>query len=348
MKLSACMIVKNEAKMLAETLPSLSQYVDEIIIVDTGSTDETIKVAQKYGAKVSSFAWINDFAAARNESLRLATGDWIIWPDADEFFQERDLKLLRENIQGSNAQALSLTIYESSLGKCEANNGYQRVKVFKNNCGFCFVRPINEQLVDRGNNVVKGLPIPVHIYHWGRNLEAERMSEKRARYIKLYSDALTKQPNDPHLHFLLAMNLEGEKKDEAALLHYTQCVELAGKLDIAKQALERKSGLLLRLKKLKEAAAAATALLEIDPESVQARTVYASIFLVTGKTEAAIEILLEVLSLKTGAPVNNCYQNIAMPNFLLGKAYQIKGDKELAAACFNKAKEICPALYGVN
>ena len=84
MKISACMIVKNEADNLAKTLPSLSQVVDEIIVVDTGSTDETVAVAEKYGAKVLHFTWCDDFSAARNYSLRYATGDWVMWTDADE------------------------------------------------------------------------------------------------------------------------------------------------------------------------------------------------------------------------------------------------------------------------
>ncbi|MFH1361977.1 MAG: glycosyltransferase [bacterium] len=348
MKLSACLIVKNEALMLEKTLPTLSQYADEIILVDTGSSDETIAVAKKYGAKVSSFAWIDDFAAARNESLKLATGDWILWIDADEYLKEEDLETLKKAIAETKGKALSLSLYESALGLCETNNGYKRVKLFKNNCGFRFVRPINEQLVDAESKIVNGPGIPASIYHWGKNLEQERMTAKRKRYIKLYSAALEREPSDAHLHFLLAMNLEEEKMYAEALLHYRKSYELAGNLEIARQALEKKSSLLLRLKKIKEAASVAGKLMKIHSDSIQARTVYASIFLVTGKVDAAIEALTEALNIRNEASVNNCYQNVAMPNFLLGKAYQLKGEEELAKACFAKANEICPTLCGAN
>lgn len=82
--LSLCMIVKNEAAHLAHCLTSAQPYVDEIIVVDTGSQDETVAIARQYGAKVSHFAWANDFAAARNFSLAQAIGTWILVLDADE------------------------------------------------------------------------------------------------------------------------------------------------------------------------------------------------------------------------------------------------------------------------
>ena len=69
-KLSLCMIVKNEEEMLPACLESVDGIVDEIILVDTGSTDRTLEIAQQFGAKIHHFPWINDFAAARNESIK--------------------------------------------------------------------------------------------------------------------------------------------------------------------------------------------------------------------------------------------------------------------------------------
>ncbi len=82
--ISFCAIVKNEAENLPRCLASVQPYVDELIIVDTGSTDETIAIAQQYGAKVSHFEWCDDFAAARNYSLSLVSGVWVLTLDADE------------------------------------------------------------------------------------------------------------------------------------------------------------------------------------------------------------------------------------------------------------------------
>lgn len=346
MKLSACMIVKNEEKMLEKTLPNLSKYADEIILVDTGSSDNTVKVAQRFGAKVYHFPWVDDFSAARNQSLKHATGDWILWIDADEFIKEEDLKRLKENLTDSTAY--TLTLYESKLGKCEKKQGYQRVKVFRNGLGYHFVRPINEQLVDKDGKVIAGKEIPISIYHWGKNLEEERMRQKRERYIGLYSQALERNPNDPYLHFLLANNLAELKRNEEALEHYHLAFELAPDTEVGREALEKKADLLLRMKKISEAAKSAEELLKIDQNNIPARNVFASIYLVLGKIDTAIEILTETLKIKLEGQVENLYQSQAIPNFLLGKAYQLKGEKEKARACFERAHEISPELIGVN
>jgi tetratricopeptide (TPR) repeat protein len=82
--LSLCMIVKNESQNLPRCLASVKPYVDEMIVVDTGSTDNTPEIAIQYGAKVSNFEWCNDFAAARNYALSLVSGKWVLVLDADE------------------------------------------------------------------------------------------------------------------------------------------------------------------------------------------------------------------------------------------------------------------------
>ena len=85
-RISLTLIVKNEENSLPTCLRSVADLVHEVIVVDTGSSDQTRAVAQNLGARVSDFAWVDSFAAARNESLRHATGDWIPWLDGDEFF----------------------------------------------------------------------------------------------------------------------------------------------------------------------------------------------------------------------------------------------------------------------
>src|SRR3979411_386218 len=83
-RVSLCMIVKNEAANLPACLASIQGLPPEIVVVDTGSTDHTRDIALQFGAKVYDFPWVDSFAAARNESLKHATGDWIFWLDADD------------------------------------------------------------------------------------------------------------------------------------------------------------------------------------------------------------------------------------------------------------------------
>ncbi|WP_113673815.1 glycosyltransferase [Vallitalea guaymasensis] len=94
--ISLCMIVKNEEDVLGNCLSSVGNLVDEIIIVDTGSTDKTKEIAKKFKAKIYDFKWINDFAAARNYSFSKATSDYILWLDADDVLLEEDIKKFKK------------------------------------------------------------------------------------------------------------------------------------------------------------------------------------------------------------------------------------------------------------
>jgi len=88
--------VKNEAAALGRCLESVRSLVDEIVVVDTGSSDDTAAIARTFGARIGHFPWRDDFAAARNESLRLCTGDWVLLLDADETVDSRDHGAIRQ------------------------------------------------------------------------------------------------------------------------------------------------------------------------------------------------------------------------------------------------------------
>src|SRR5262249_29548303 len=79
-----CMIVKDEERNLADCLRGFAPLFDQVVVIDTGSTDRTREIAKGFGAEVYDFPWCDSFSAARNESLRHATGDWVMWADADD------------------------------------------------------------------------------------------------------------------------------------------------------------------------------------------------------------------------------------------------------------------------
>ena len=111
MKISAVYIAKNEEKNIARSLDSLKDSVDEFILVDTGSTDNTVNIFDKYGGKVFFLPWNNDFSIPRNMALSKATGDWIILLDADEYFSVETAKNLRMVIEeNANVDGLLLNI----------------------------------------------------------------------------------------------------------------------------------------------------------------------------------------------------------------------------------------------
>jgi glycosyltransferase involved in cell wall biosynthesis len=329
------MICKDEAEMLKKTLPSLSQRVDELIVLlDSRTSDNSRQVAEQFGAKVFDFNWSADFSAARNASLQHSSGEWILWIDADELLLLEDLDTLRATIsRADEVSAYTLTLYETSPDKCEEKQGFQRTKLFKNGLGYHFERPVNEQLVDEKGTVIFGKAVDVPIYHFGRHLAEEKMKLKRQQYVDVYTSALEKTPSDPYLHFLLANNLGELQRLPEALEHY----QAAGSFV---PALAKKAEVLLRLKRLPEAAQAAADLLKVDSQNILARNTLSSIYLIAGKVDLAIEMLTETLRIKTGEEGINLYQSEAMPNFLLGQAFKIKGEKEKAAQCFSKWSKI--------
>ena len=99
MKISACVIAKNEAENLPRWLASMRDFADEMIVVDTGSTDTTVEIARAGGAKIFHFDWIDDFAAAKNFALDKASGDWVVFTDADEYFTEDSAPRVRPLIE---------------------------------------------------------------------------------------------------------------------------------------------------------------------------------------------------------------------------------------------------------
>lgn len=108
------MIVKNEAYFLARCLTAVKDYVDEIILVDTGSTDNTKSIAAQFTDKIYDFEWIDDFSAARNYALDRASCAWILVLDADEWMEDRHAQSLPQIIADTELDAFFLTEYNYS------------------------------------------------------------------------------------------------------------------------------------------------------------------------------------------------------------------------------------------
>jgi len=97
------MIVRDNEDTIEACLASVRPWVDEIIVVDTGSLDRTPEICRRFGAQVYNFPWCDDFSAARNESLKYATGDWIFWMDSDDIMPPDQGRLLRELVLRQHA-----------------------------------------------------------------------------------------------------------------------------------------------------------------------------------------------------------------------------------------------------
>ncbi len=131
-KISACYIVKNEEKNLPRSIDSLKSAVDEIVVVDTGSTDKTIEVAKNYGAKIIETTWEDDFSAPRNLAIENASGDWIIFLDADEFFAyPNKVRSAIEKLSNETTILIERINIDEDNGNREINRN-RDLRIFKN------------------------------------------------------------------------------------------------------------------------------------------------------------------------------------------------------------------------
>ncbi|MBT6627291.1 MAG: glycosyltransferase, partial [Gemmatimonadetes bacterium] len=210
-KLSICLIARDCARQLDRCLKSLAGIGDEIVVVDTGSTDGTVAVAVSHGAKIGHFPWCDDYAAARNESLNLATvGDWILWLDADEFLQPEDRDKIRRAKQLTPDQALQFTLVNTEGAD---RTSFRQIKMFPRRDDLRFERPVHETVLDSVRRL--GLPLrhtDVRVMHTGY-ADPETVARKSAYYRRLMEDWSADHPEDLDVCFRLGHTayVEGEK-----------------------------------------------------------------------------------------------------------------------------------------
>ena len=228
MSISLCMIVKNEQKNLSELLPTIKEYVDEIIIVDTGSTDKTKEEAKKYTDKIFDFKWTEDFSEARNFSLTKSTKEWILILDADERITKKDLEKLKEltnkkeliaykfeqrNYSNKEKPIKWRESKEDNYEESKQYKGWQYrgiIRLFKNDKRIKFEYPIHETVlpsIEKTKQKIENSNIPIHHYY--------TIEGKEESYYNILKEKLKKQPT-AHTYAELAIHcIETGKKEEA-------------------------------------------------------------------------------------------------------------------------------------
>jgi glycosyltransferase involved in cell wall biosynthesis len=193
--ISLCMIVKDEEENLTRCLDSARDFVDEIIIVDTGSTDRTVEIAESYGARVFNHPWEGSFSKARNYSLKYATCDWILILDADHELEKADAHRLKEATNTTDANYIHFPVYDIHEGG--KNLGvYDFGLLFRNHLGFHYKGTVHNELVFSGN--VKRFNI--RVYHYGSDLNEEQMRKKFIRTSALLKEQIKAEPHNPVPH----------------------------------------------------------------------------------------------------------------------------------------------------
>lgn len=200
--LSFCAIVKNEEKNLPRCLSSIQSVVDEIIILDTGSTDATVEIAKSFGAKIYHYQWSNDFSAARNFALQYVTGDWILVLDADEEFVPSLIPKIQELM--ADEQTLVINLIRQEVGA--AQSPYSLVsRLFRNHPKVKFTRPYHSIVDDTAAELLKQEPnwkiaaiSDVAILHYGYQTEAINALNKYDRAQVAMERFLAENPEDAY------------------------------------------------------------------------------------------------------------------------------------------------------
>lgn len=201
--LSACLIVKNEEQHLPKCLESLRSLVDEIIVVDTGSSDRTVAIAKKYRARVFHFAWRDDFSQVRNYAIAQAKGKWILVIDADEVLEQSAIAILQEVMEREDCLAANLL--RSEIGARQAP--YSLIlRLFRNHPAITFTGIYHESIdqsvaalqVRESHWRVLNVEVPV-LLHYGYMDSAIQLRHKYEFAQKLMYKHLEAFPEDSYM-----------------------------------------------------------------------------------------------------------------------------------------------------
>lgn len=334
--LSLCMIVKNEEGRLAKCLMSAIPVVDEIVIVDTGSTDRTKEIAKTFGAKVYDFEWTDDFSEARNLSLAKATGNWILVLDADETISPLDYDRLTKIVKNNADQPMAYSITTRNYVKptyvigwtCndgqyadeEGGTGWYpsaKVRLFTNDSRIRFENPVHEFVepsLKRNGIKIRESDIPVH--HYGQ-LDMEKYIAKGDKYYRLGKKKLEEKGEDLESIIELAVQAGGE------FGKYEEAVDLwkrVLKIDPRNiKAFVNMGGALLKLERYEAARTSSKMAMALNPDLKEAIVIYTTCEMLIGDADKTIPTLEGLLKKESEYP---------MALAILAAAYCIEGERQ--------------------
>ena len=215
MKLSVCMMIKDEEKYLKQCLDSINNIADEIIIVDTGSQDKSIQIAQSYSkVKLYHHPWENNFSLHRNQSISYATGDWLLFIDADEklFGNFKQLKPYLERLP-QECTAVQCVMKDMHGGQSVMQ--FQSTKIFRNGHiqfkNIVHNQPITDGFCDKTKLI--------YFEHYGYDVDEETKQKKVNRTITLLHKRIDQDTNDFEAHFYLCQMYGWIEDWKSALRH---------------------------------------------------------------------------------------------------------------------------------
>ncbi|MDV4149716.1 glycosyltransferase [Clostridium sp. AL.422] len=339
--ISLCMIVKNEGKNLEKALDSIAKYIEDIVIVDTGSIDNTKEIAKKYTNKVYDFKWGNDFSKARNFSISKATNDWVLILDADEVICKFDKEKIESFIKNNNKTVGRIKRINPFEDGKEIKKYIERVNRLFNKKYFYYEGTIHEQVVCKDKNQYKMRPIEIEAYHIGYLNEVMNKTNKLERNVKLLIEAIKNSPDDPYLYYQIGKSYYTKKDYKKAYDNFKKSIEICTdfKYEYTEDLVESYGYALLKCGNYKEAM-----------ELINYKNYYGNlpdfnfvmglIYMNNGEFQKAIESFEKCIGEKEGKFEGiNSYQ----PNYNIGVIYEILGLKEIAIEYYQICGEYIPA-----
>jgi glycosyltransferase involved in cell wall biosynthesis len=215
--IALCVIAKNEEDMIGGCLDSVRDLVDEIVVVDTGSTDRTVEIAREHGARVEHFDWINDFAAARNAAIDAASTDWILMLDADERLAPESGQFLSQAVSLLPADSFGYALQiENLVG--DTTMAHFMTRLFPKRDGLRFVGSIHEELTPPEGEVPMVTQLAmVRIIHYGYEPTLYTARGKDARNMRLLEQELERTPDSARLLYYIMQQHCARRRYEEAL-----------------------------------------------------------------------------------------------------------------------------------
>lgn len=220
-RLSLCMIVRDSARTLPACLRSIRPWVDEMVIVDTGSTDNTPQISREFGARLFYFPWCDSFAAARNESVRHARGQWVFWMDSDDTIDAENGRRLRELAYNANNHSILGYVAQVHCPGDDAESdvtAVDHVKLFRNLPHLQFEGRIHEQILPSIRRACGEVAwTDLFVTHSGTDQSPEGRRRKQERDLHLLDLELRDKPEDSFTLFNIGMTYADMSEHEKAI-----------------------------------------------------------------------------------------------------------------------------------
>lgn len=224
-RIAVCMIVRDEEAVLARALLSVQEFVDEVVVVDTGSEDATITIAEAHGARVGHFAWNDSFADARNAALGLVTADWVFVLDADEELDPATASCLRDvvsaGVEHGGPICFALPVrsrWSDPDAPGESSTVHKGARVFRRLPGVAWIGEVHETIaIEHGSTMAYADADAPTVLHHGYAAGRDVLARKASRNIELLERAHARDHAGGYYAYKLAQHSISERKREEAL-----------------------------------------------------------------------------------------------------------------------------------